>query len=231
MITVAIAGARGRMGRTARSAVASASDVELVAEIEREDDLAAVLRSSGARVLIDFTEPSVGARHLETAVELGVHPVIGTTGLDPTRLAAAAETAHERGLGGVVAPNFSVGAVLLMECVRRAGTFLDRVEIIEAHHPDKKDAPSGTALRTRDVLRSALPEDREVPIHSVRLPGFVASQEVLLGGTGERLSIRHDTIDRSCFEPGILLAVRRAPGLDEILFDLAPLLLGTGDGA
>lgn len=230
LMYVAVAGAGGRMGRMVCEAVPSTPGLTLVAEVGRGDDLRAALVSSRAKVLVDFTSPQAGADHLDLAIELGVHPVIGTTGIPRERLETAAARARERSLGGVVAPNFAIGAVLMIELARRAAPHLRAVEIIEAHHPRKLDAPSGTALRTRDQIQGALGPGSEIPIHSVRLPGFVASQEVILGGEGERLSIRHDTLDRGCFAPGILLAVRRAPSLRELHFDLAPLLLSSSGG-
>lgn len=225
-LSVAVAGSRGRMGRMISEALRAAPGFTLVAEVDREDDLRAALAASEARVLVDFTVPAVGADHLDLAIELGVHPVVGTTGIPRDRLDAAAERAREKRLGGVVAANFAIGAVLMIELARRAAQHLPAVEIIEAHHPAKLDAPSGTSLRTRERLREVVGSLREIPIHSIRLPGYVATQEVILGGTGERLSIRHDTLDRSCFAPGILLAIRRAPTIEELLFDLAPLVLG-----
>ena len=224
-ITVAVSGSAGRMGRMVVGAVDNTPDLQLVAAVDRDDDLAAILRDRRPQVLVDFTVPAVGADHLDLALELGIHPVVGTTGIPADRLDAAADRARSSGCGGVVAPNFAVGAVLMLELSRRAAPHLPSIEIIEAHHPDKLDAPSGTALRTRQGLEAAagLPEG-EIPIHSVRLPGFIASQEVILGGSGERLSIRHDTLDRGCFAPGILLAVRRAPSLGVLHRDLAPLL-------
>ncbi len=229
-IAVLVAGARGRMGLMVVEAVSAAEDLELVAEVDQGDDLEHALARSGATVLVDFTVPAVGADHLDLALAHGVHPVIGTTGIPRDRLDAAVERARERGIGGVVAPNFAVGAVLMIELARQAARHLPSIEIIEAHHPEKIDAPSGTALRTRERLADLAGDRATIPIHSVRLPGFVASQEVILGGPGERLSIRHDTLDRTCFAPGILLAIRSAPSLERLYLDLAPLLLAEGDG-
>ena len=231
-ITVAISGAAGHMGRMIVAAVEAVPDLSIVAALDRDDDLAAVLADRRPQVLIDFTVPAVGADHLDLALELGVHPVVGTTGIPADRLDGAAERARANGIGGVVAANFAVGAVLMMELSRRAAAHLGSIEIIEAHHPKKLDAPSGTSLRTRLGLAEAagVPAE-EIPIHSMRLPGFIASQEVILGGEGERLSVRHDTLDRSCFAPGILLACRKAPTLDRLFLDLAPLLFGEGESA
>ena len=152
-ISVVVSGCRGKMGRMVLEELPGAHELALVAAIDRDEDLAHALKSTGAEVLIDFTEPGVGADHLDLALELGVHPVIGTTGIHPTRLEAAAERARARGIGGVVAPNFAVGAVLMMELARRAAVHLPAVEIIESHHPAKKDAPSGTALLTRQRIQ------------------------------------------------------------------------------
>ena len=230
---VLVVGAPGKMGRLAVETIAEAPDFELAGTAGRGEDLLALLDEVQPQIWIDMTTPEVGGDHLDLAVERGIHPVFGTTGIDRERLARAGGVAEERSLGGVIAPNFSLGACLLMELSEMVARQLPEVEIIEAHHPQKKDAPSGTSLRTRDRLlqnregAAAAPES--IPIHSVRLPGFLATQEVIFGGAGERLILRHETLDRRCFAAGILLACRRVSALPGLIFDLAPLLFGDSD--
>ncbi len=230
LIRAAVAGACGKMGKIAVQAIEQAPDLDLVAKIVRGDDFEEALTSSGADVVVDFTTPQFVDRHLRRAVELGIHPVIGTTGLNSDSLAFSKSLAAESSLGGVVAPNFAVGAVLMERLSREVSRHFSAVEIIEAHHPDKKDVPSGTALRTREVIcESTRKGTEEISIHSIRLPGYVASQEVIFGGLGERLSIRHDSFDRQCYAPGILIAVRAAPQLDRLVCDLGTLLFSETD--
>jgi 4-hydroxy-tetrahydrodipicolinate reductase len=208
LIRVAVAGAAGRMGETVCDAVTGAPDMELVARadpalgVSLSDALAA-----GPDVLVDFTVPSTALGNAREAVAAGVHVVIGTTGFD------LAELEGLRGANVFVAPNFAIGAVLMMQFAAQAARHMARAEIIELHHDGKVDKPSGTAARTASLMRAAAGNDREVPIHSVRLPGLVAHQEVILGDVGQTLTIRHDSIDRVSFMPGVLLAVRRVGSL------------------
>ena len=207
-IRVAVAGAAGRMGKTVCAAVQGADDMELTgrADPALDTQLADVL--GGADVLVDFTIPATAVRNAREAVAAGVHVVIGTSGFDPQEL---------RGLTGAnvfLAPNFAIGAVLMMQFAVEAARHMAKAEIIELHHDGKLDAPSGTAARTAALMKEARPE-REVPIHSVRLPGLVAHQEVILGDVGQTLTIRHDSIDRHSFMPGVLLAIRRVGALTE----------------
>jgi 4-hydroxy-tetrahydrodipicolinate reductase len=208
LITVAVAGAAGRMGSTVCEAVEGAEDLELVARADPalgtslQDALAA-----GPDVLVDFTVPTTALANARLAVAAGVHVVIGTTGFDLSEL----QDLH--GANVFVAPNFAIGAVLMMRFAVEAARHMARAEIIELHHDRKVDAPSGTAARTAALMRDA--GGAEVPVHSVRLPGLVAHQEVILGDVGQTLTIRHDSIDRVSFMPGVLLAVRRVAGLAE----------------
>jgi 4-hydroxy-tetrahydrodipicolinate reductase len=203
-IRVAVAGAAGRMGHTVCEAVEGAGDMELVARADPAlgtslDDAL----DAGPQVLVDFTIPETAVGNARSAVAAGVHAVIGTTGFDLTQL---------RGLTGAnvfVAPNFAIGAVLMMRFAAQAAQHMARAEIIELHHDRKVDAPSGTAARTAELMGG------DVPIHSVRLPGLVAHQEVILGDVGQTLTIRHDSIDRVSFMPGVLLAVRRVGELTD----------------
>jgi 4-hydroxy-tetrahydrodipicolinate reductase len=202
VIRVAVSGAAGRMGQTACEAVEGADDMELVGRADPTlgYDLAAVLPE--ADVVVDFSTPDAALDNVRQCVEAGVHVVVGTTGWD----IAAVE--GMTGANVFVAPNFAIGAVLMMRYAADASKHMARAEIIELHHDRKVDAPSGTAARTADLM------DGDVPIHSVRLPGLVAHQEVILGDVGQTLSIRHDSTDRTSFMPGVLLAVRKVGSLE-----------------
>ena len=206
MIRVAVAGAAGRMGKTTCEAVEGADDMELVgrADLTLGRTIADVL--DGTDVLVDFTLPDQVVANVQLAVASGVHCVIGATGWSEDDLRAA--VAH--GPGKVfVAPNFAIGAVLMMRFAAEASKIMQAAEIIEYHHPAKVDAPSGTAARTARLM------DGEVPIHSVRLPGVVADQDVVLGDVAQTLTIRHVTTDRTSFMPGVLLAIRKVAELPE----------------
>jgi 4-hydroxy-tetrahydrodipicolinate reductase len=205
MIRVAVAGAAGRMGQTVCGAVEAAEDLALTGRADPAlgTGLADVL--ADADVLVDFTTPATAVQNAREAMAAGVHVVIGTTGFDVAELPAAS------GANVFVAPNFAIGAVLMMQFAAQAARHMAKAEIIELHHDRKLDAPSGTAARTAALMREA--GASEVPIHSVRLPGLVAHQEVILGDVGQTLTIRHDSIDRQSFMPGVLLAIRRVPTL------------------
>jgi 4-hydroxy-tetrahydrodipicolinate reductase len=212
-LKVAVAGAAGRMGETVCRAVEGADDMTLVARADPAlgqsltDALAA-----GPDVIVDFTIPATALANARAAVAAGVHVVIGTTGFDPSEL----EELRGAPANVFVAPNFAIGAVLMMQFAAEAARHMARAEIIELHHDRKLDAPSGTAARTARLMREAAGAGApEVPIHSVRLPGLVAHQEVILGDVGQTLTIRHDSVDRESFMPGVLLAVRRVGSLDD----------------
>ena len=238
---VAVLGARGRMGSEVVRAVEGAGDLELTAALDAGD----ALDLSGADVAVDFTHPDAVMGNLRACVDAGVHAVVGTTGFDDARLAEVRAMLEGTPVGVLVAPNFGVAAVLMMQFAASAARFFESVEIVELHHPRKADAPSGTARRTAelvaearagldpmpDATTSALDGARGadvagVRVHAVRLAGLVAHQEVLLGGAGESLTIRHDSYDRASFMPGVLLGVRSVtsrPGLTvglEHLLDL-----------
>ena len=246
-INVAVLGAKGRMGAETVKAISAASDLSLVAQIDLGDSINQ-LATSGAQVVVDFTHPDAVMNNLEFAINNGIHVVVGTTGFDDSKLNQVKSwLANNPKVGAVIAPNFGLGAVLMMQFAAKAARYFESVEIVELHHPEKADAPSGTASRTAELItearkaaaRPAMPDKTssglsgargakvgDVPVHSVRLRGLVAHQEVLLGDQGETLSIRHDSIDRSGFMPGVLLAVRevvKTPGLTfglEHLMDL-----------
>ncbi|MFZ0325370.1 MAG: 4-hydroxy-tetrahydrodipicolinate reductase [Actinomycetes bacterium] len=245
MLRIAVIGASGRMGRQTAAAVDSAADLELVASIDR-DGLVAQAVAASADVLVDFTTPAASPTLVGEAVRHGLHVVVGTSGYDQQRLDDLAEllTDHPT-VGVVVVPNFALGAVLLMRFAREAAPWFESVEVIELHHPDKVDAPSGTAQHTAHEIaaaRSAAGVPRApdatvtaltgarganvdgVPVHSVRLRGLVAHEEVLLGNHGEALTIRHDSFDRESFMPGVLMAVRQVGGRPGLTVGLEPLL-------
>lgn len=245
MTRVAVLGARGRMGSTSVRAIDAADGLEVVAQVDLGDDLQ-VVADAGAEAALVFTTPDVALEQVLWCVERGVHVVVGTSGFDERRVAEVERAvASHAGVGVVVVPNFSVGAVLMMRFAAVAAPFFESVEVIEMHHPDKVDAPSGTAVRTAEVVAAAreaagsapLPDATAtdpdgargakvagVPVHAVRARGFVASQEVLLGGEGEILSLRHDSSTRESFMPGVVAALRAVGtrpgvtvGLDAVL--------------
>jgi 4-hydroxy-tetrahydrodipicolinate reductase len=232
---VAVLGSKGKVGATMVQAVEAAEDLSLSAEVDAGDPLS-LLTDNKTEVVIDFTHPEVVMENLKFLIDNGIHAVVGTTGFNDERLQQVrAWLAAKPGVSVLIAPNFAIGAVLSMHFARQAASFYESVEVIELHHPHKADAPSGTAARTAaliaeerkdlppnpDATTESLPGARGadvdgVPVHSVRLAGLVAHQEVLFGTAGETLTIRHDSIDRTSFVPGVLLAVRQVaehPGL------------------
>jgi 4-hydroxy-tetrahydrodipicolinate reductase len=214
MIKVAVAGAAGKMGVTVCAAVEGAADMELVGRADPQLGIALKEVLADAQVLVDFTQPNVALENALACIRAGVHVVIGTTGFDlePLRTARTPEGLPKANV--LIAPNFAIGAVLMMRFAAQAAGHMARAEIIELHHDGKLDAPSGTAKRTAELMAAAS-GGHAPPIHSVRLPGLVAHQEVILGDVGQTLSIRHDTTGRESFMPGVLLAVRRVGGLGE----------------
>lgn len=251
MIRVMVIGAMGRMGRTVCDAVLAEDDLILTAAVDsafsdgqaraafglpgvpQYSDLAAALGEQDVQVAVDFTVPDTVFGNMMACLETGVHCVVGTTGLSPEQLVGLEAQAIAGNAKCFIAPNFAIGAVLLMEVSRHIARYMPDCEIIELHHDQKLDAPSGTALRTADLIAAARHQDRQppgpeghtargqihqgIPIHSVRLPGLVAHQEVIFGGRGQTLSIRHDSISRESFMPGVVLAVRRVAELNEAL--------------
>ena len=201
-IRVAVAGAAGRMGEAACRAVDGAEDLELTGRADPALDTTLEDVLGDADVVVDFTRPDTALENARTCVRAGVHVVVGTSGWDYEALHG------ERGANVFFAPNFAIGAVLMMRFAAEASKHMAKAEIVELHHDRKLDAPSGTAARTAELM------DGDVPIHSVRLPGLVAHQEVILGDVGQTLTIRHDSIDRESFMPGVLLAVRRVGSLE-----------------
>jgi 4-hydroxy-tetrahydrodipicolinate reductase len=208
VIRVAVAGAAGKMGATVCDAVMGADDMELTGRADPALDTTLADVLPGAEVVVDFTRPDTALENALQCVEAGVHVVIGTTGFDiePLRQVSGANV--------FFAPNFAIGAVLMMRFAAEAAKHLAKAEIVELHHDRKLDKPSGTAARTAELMAEASGKPAP-PVHSVRLPGIVANQEVILGDVGQTLTIRHDTIDRVCFMPGVLLAVRRVGSLTQ----------------
>lgn len=242
-ISVIVNGARGRMGTQTVETIRGADDLELVACTDLGDDLQEAIRGEGARVVVDFTEPAAAVQNTEKILCAGAHPVVGTTGFRPEDISRLQELAASEKRGGLIAPNFAIGAVLLMKFAAEAVRYLPAVEVIEMHHDQKLDAPSGTAIKTVEMIRQAADEEREplpgetetlsgargaryrgVPIHSVRLPGLVAHEEVIFGGLGQILTIRHDSMSRESFMPGVLLAVRKVVKLDALYYGLETIL-------
>ena len=242
-ILVLVNGAKGRMGQEVVKAVTAAPDLELVDQTDLGDDLIARIKASQAQAVVDFTTAAVAFENTRKILEAGVHPVVGTSGLLAEQVAELQQLAEDKGIGGLIAPNFAIGAVLLMKYAQDAAKYLPDVEVIELHHNRKADAPSGTAVKTaqliaeaRKEIPKALVEEKElfegargsevhgVRVHSLRLPGLVAHQEVIFGGTGETLTIRHDSIHRESFMPGVCLACRKVIGTQQLFYGLEYLL-------
>jgi 4-hydroxy-tetrahydrodipicolinate reductase len=211
VIRVVVSGAAGRMGQAVCEAVEGAEDMELTGRADPALGVALTETLADADLAVDFTRPETAIENAGACLRAGVHAVVGTTGFDLDELRRIAESA---GANCFVAPNFAIGAVLLMDVAQRIAPHMPECEIVELHHDKKVDAPSGTAKRTAELIREAGGNVHE-PIHSVRLPGLVAHQEVIFGGEGQTLSVRHDSIDRRSFMPGVLLAVRAVPSQAE----------------
>ncbi|NBU32666.1 MAG: 4-hydroxy-tetrahydrodipicolinate reductase [Actinobacteria bacterium] len=245
-IKVAVLGARGRMGTTVCEAIQASPNHELVASVDLGDDLTSIV-TAGAQVAVDFTVPDSVISNLEFLIRNGVHAVVGTTGFDATRIEQVNRLVSAGSSNVLIAPNFGIAAVLMMQFAKSAAPYFDSVEIVELHHPRKADAPSGTARRTAELIAQARTEAGSdampdattealsgargaivdgVRIHSIRAEGLLAHQEVIFGGSGESLTLRHDSYSRESFMPGVLLAVSRiceTPGLTiglENLLDL-----------
>jgi 4-hydroxy-tetrahydrodipicolinate reductase len=211
MTRVAVSGAAGRMGQTVCEAVEGAADLELTGRADPALGVSLADVLGEADVVVDFTVPDTALENVRACLDAGVHAVVGTTGFDLDAARAAAEASEANCF---VAPNFAIGAVLLMMVSQTIAPHMPECEIVELHHDKKLDAPSGTAKRTEELIDAAGGNVHQ-PIHSVRLPGLVAHQEVIFGGEGQTLSLRHDSIDRHSFMPGVLLAARRVGGLPD----------------
>jgi 4-hydroxy-tetrahydrodipicolinate reductase len=258
-IRVIVAGAKGRMGSEAVKMIQGDPELELVCAVDStleggdvgetlgigpigvqfHNNLARVLEKYSADVFVDFTTPQSVKKNMKQALGYRVRPVVGTTGLSPADIEELDELCKEQNTGGIIAPNFAIGAILMMKFAQQAAKYMPEVEIIEMHHDQKLDAPSGSAMKTAEMIaeireehRQGHPDEKEVldgargafyqgfPIHSVRLPGLVAHQQVMFGSEGQTLTIRHDSIHRSSFMPGVNLAIKKVMGIDHLVYGL-----------
>jgi 4-hydroxy-tetrahydrodipicolinate reductase len=240
-IRVIVNGATGKMGSLACETILKHSEFELVGQLSRKDDLRSVIARTNAQIVVDLTRADCVYDNSLAIVESGAHPVIGSSGLTDAQIQFLTEYCEKRELGGIIVPNFSISAVLMMRFAAEAAAYMPEVEIIEAHHQQKFDAPSGTALKTAELIaknrkvqtetisKESIPGVRggkylEISIHSLRLPGVLARQQVIFGNTGETLTIAQDSIDRICYMPGLLLCCRRVMSLSGLYFGLEHLL-------
>lgn len=239
---VIVNGSNGKMGSLACDTLKNHSEFELVAQLNKKDNLAQVIQDTEAQIVIDLTRADCVYDNSMTIISQGAHPVIGTSGLDASQIKELTTLSEAKQLGGIIVPNFSISAVLMMLFATKAAEYLPEVEIIETHHQQKLDAPSGTALKTAEMIAAArknpknilalkelIPGARggthhDINIHSLRLPGVLARQEVIFGSLGETLSITHDSTDRHCFMPGIVLACKKVLGLNTLVYGLEHLL-------
>jgi 4-hydroxy-tetrahydrodipicolinate reductase len=225
-IKVLVNGSRGKMGSETVKAILKEADMELVGQADLGDNLAKSIKSAKAEVVVDFTNPSSVMENVRTILNSKAHAVVGTTGLTSDNLAEIKKLCEKNKVNCVVAPNFAIGAVLMMKFAREAAHYMPQVEIVELHHDKKVDAPSGTALKTAEMIMAEREgvKMKKVPIHSVRLQGLVAHQAVLFGGLGQTLTIRHDSISRESFMPGVVMAVRKVKTLKGLVYGLENLL-------
>lgn len=242
-VRVIVNGVNGKMGSLAKLTIEGCSEFELVAALGKQDNLRQAIADTRAEIVIDLTRADCVYANTLTILESGAHPVIGTSGLLDEQINTLKTLAHVKQLGGIIVPNFSIAAVLMMRFASLAAPYLPHVEIIEAHHPQKYDAPSGTAMKTAEMIakvRGEVPEQenthhelvpgsrgahyRGIQIHSLRLPGVLARQQVIFGGVGETLTITHDSIDRACFMPGIILCCQKVRQLKTLHYGLDTLL-------
>ncbi|HVV69651.1 MAG TPA: 4-hydroxy-tetrahydrodipicolinate reductase [Gammaproteobacteria bacterium] len=241
-IRILVNGASGKMGAEACMAIKNSPGLQLVGMAGRGDDLSSMIKNNQAQVVVDFTIATTAFDNAAKIIAADAHPVIGTSGLSPDQLALLTQRCAEKKLGGIVAPNFSIGAVLLMRCAKECARYFPDVEILELHHNQKIDAPSGTALHTAEIISAVKaevpvnPAEKElhkgargaryqgIPIHSIRLPGLVAHEEVIFGGMGQTLTLRHDTLNRSAFMPGVCLACHKVLELETLVYGLEHIL-------
>lgn len=241
-IRVIVNGARGKMGTLACAAIESNPDFQLVAELGRDDSLTQAIKDTDADVVVELTRADCVYENTLAIIQGGAHPVIGSSGLLDNQIKELTQRCEEKKLGGIIVPNFSIAACLMMRFAAEAAKFLPEVEIIEAHHQQKLDAPSGTALKTAEMiaharitkknelpLKELLPGARgathhQINIHSLRLPGVLARQQVIFGNTGETLTVTHDSIDRASFMPGVILACQSVQKLNTLYYGLEHLL-------
>lgn len=241
-IKVCVNGAKGKMGAMACESISADEELELVATADINDDLVEVIRSSQAEVVVDLTVASVAFENVQKIIQAGASPVVGTSGLLPEQVSQLTLSCKEANLSGLIVPNFSIGAVLMMRFAAEAAAYLPQAEILEIHHDKKEESPSGTAVRTAQMIEESRDQKQSfqrgsevyphargaevdtVPVHSMRLPGHIAHQMVLFGGVGESLTIRHDSIDRQCFMPGVVLACKKVKTLSGLKVGLENVL-------
>jgi 4-hydroxy-tetrahydrodipicolinate reductase len=244
-IKVLVNGARGKMGSEVVKAVTNDAELTLVAEGDEHTILLELIKLHQPQVVVDFTNPNAVFSNALTIIEAGKHPVIGTTGLTEAQMDELKARAKKNGIGGIIAPNFAIGVILMMQFAREAARYFPHAEIIELHHDKKLDAPSGTAIKTAQMMvenRTESPENllnttekqnlegsrgaiyQGIPIHAVRLPGLVAHQMILFGAEGEVLTLKHDAMDRKCFMAGVLLACKKVVTLNELVYGLEQIL-------
>lgn len=231
MINVIINGVSGKMGRVVKEGILAAqTDLHLVAGTVRQDNLTRIIKATKADIVIDFTNPDAVFENTETIIKANAHPVIGTTGLTLEKINILAKQCQEKKLGGIVAPNFSLGAILMMKYAMDAARYFSDAEIIEMHHPYKVDAPSGTAIKTAQMMMEVSSSNKGIAkeslprIHSIRLPGLFSHQSVIFGGNEETLTICHNGVNRSCMMSGIFIACRKVMDLDHLIYGLENIL-------
>lgn len=242
-ITVLVNGAKGKMGRLAVQAIQGHPSLECVAGIGREDSLPDLIKQHQPQVVLDLTEASVARKHADIILDHGAHPVIGTSGLTQDDVDAITQRCENLKVGGLIIPNFSLGATLMMQAAKQIARFYEQAEIIEYHHPQKKDAPSGTAMKTAELMRAGMthpaampqletiPGSRgalydQIPIHAVRIPGISARQDVVFGASGETLTLSHNTLDRQAYMPGVCLACAQVVHLQTCYYGLEHIIDG-----
>jgi len=242
-IRILVNGAKGRMGQVTVNMLNQHAGFILAGEADHQDDLAQAIKQANADVVVDFTNPEAVYQNIKTIIASGARPVIGTTGLQREQIHELQTQCAQLKRGGIIAPNFSLGAVLMMKCASEIAGYFPQAEIIEMHHDGKIDSPSGTAIRAAEMLaenrgdspaekkpsRETLPGARGAnlkgtPIHAIRLPGLLAHLQIIFGNTGETLTFRHDTIDRACFMPGVRLACEKVMGLEKLIYGLEGVL-------
>jgi 4-hydroxy-tetrahydrodipicolinate reductase len=234
MIKIIVNGAKGRMGQESVLAISKESDLQVVYECDHGDDLEKIIDQKKPDVVLDFTVASTRLENAQKIIGKGVRPVIGTSGFKQEEVEILSRKMKEKKIGGIIAPNFAIGAVLMMKFAKEAAKYMSHVEIIELHHDKKEDFPSGTALKTAELIAENLETNLEadaravyhkgIPIHSVRLPGFVAHQEVIFGGPGQVFTLRHDSINRESFMPGVVMSCRKVMELDCLVYGLENIL-------
>jgi 4-hydroxy-tetrahydrodipicolinate reductase len=217
-INIIINGAAGRMGQLACAVIGEMPVFTIVAKCGRHDDLVSKIQVLKAQVVLDVTSAECVYQNAERILQAGARPIIGTSGLNEAQVSQLKQIAARESLGGIIAPNFSLGAILMMRFAKEAAKYFPKAEIIEMHHDQKKDAPSGTAIRTQEMMQV------DVPIHSVRLPGLIARQQVIFGGLGETLTLDHNTLSREAFAAGIRLACEKIMHVDQLVYGLDQLL-------